>query len=151
MNDLTVRLRGRLLRRFWISVSPALAFLALDVIVHQSHGSVTPPVGSIRLWGVTLLIVAAGLGVALPILLRSLFHDRARKQGRVDPAAYERHEKTVMTVSIAAAWVGALAYLFPVQGLHLYGSVLAGLYGIYSAIPSSTKLSAQMRYYGLLS
>jgi hypothetical protein len=151
MSDPTKELRGRLQVRFWMLVGAALVLLALDVAVHQLHGPVSPPFFSIRLWGIVVLVVAAGLGIALPIFLRSFFHDRARNRGSVDLAAYARHEKNLMTVSVAASWVAAVGYLFPVQGLHLYGSVLAGLYGIYAAIPSQPRLAAEMRYYGLIS
>jgi predicted secreted protein len=107
------------------------------------------PFGSLRVWGIFLLVVSVLLGVAIPVLFRTMFNKRAVDAKYVAPAAFVGHQKRLVVISISAAYVAGLAYLLVVPNLYLYGSVLAGLYGIYSAIPSERKLEGELRFYGL--
>jgi predicted secreted protein len=109
--------------------------------------AISPPFGQLRAWGILLLIVSVILGVALPILLRTLFNSRAVEAKRVALVDFVAHQQRLVVVSISAAYVAGVAYLLLVPNLYLYGSVLAGLYGIYSAIPSERKLKGELRFY----
>jgi hypothetical protein len=100
--------------------------------------AISPPFGQFRVWGILLLIVS--VGVTLPILLRTLFNRRAVEVKQVALVDFVAHQQRLVVVSISAAYVTGVAYLLLVPNLYLYGSVLAGLYGIYSAIPSERKL-----------
>jgi len=143
------RVRARLTRMFWIVTATAGLFFGLDVALHELGTVVKVPFGTLRGWGIALLILAVACGVALPILLRAQFQTRAARLRRVTLVQYEALQIRIMLLAWAAALAADLAYLFPVPPVYLYGSVLAGLYGIYSIIPSQRKITAELRYYGL--
>jgi hypothetical protein len=111
--------------------------------------SIPSSVEGLRTWGILLLTLAAILGVALPILLRTMFNKRAVNAKQVSKVEFVAHQKRLIAIAISAAYVAGIAYLLVVPGLYQYGSVLCGLYGIYSAIPQERKLKGEMRYYGL--
>ena len=144
--DQVDQLIRKLIRYFVLMILPAVMLLALSYFVHQRDVEIMLP-GSIQLWGVLFLVLAVSLGVALPILMRTLFHDRSARRGGVDFRRYERFQILQMAVAVSGTLFAALAYLFLVPKFHLYASVLAGLYGIYSVIPSKNKIAGEMKYY----
>ena len=149
MNERADLLQKKITLTFWLGMLPVILLFGLDVLLHQLQVEVAPPVGSLRLWGIVLLILSVGCGIALPILMRTLFQSRAAKKKSVSFEEYQRFILALTLVALSAALLADIAYLFVVPKLYLYGSVLAGLYGIYSAIPSRRKISAELKYYGL--
>jgi hypothetical protein len=150
MSDDYTELLRSLNRLFWALTVGAVAFLGLGYLLHRMEIAVSPAVGSLRAWGVVLLVLSAVLGVALPILLRTLFNKRAVDARQVSLQDFTAHQKRLMVISISACYLAGVAYLLVVAKLFQYGSVLCGLYGIYSAIPQERKLKGEMRFYGLL-
>ncbi|MCK5007745.1 MAG: hypothetical protein KAR73_10175 [Spirochaetales bacterium] len=134
---------------FGILVGFATAFLGLVYLAHFKKITVTPPLFSIWTWGVILLVLTVFFGVALPILMRTLFHSKAVKNKKVEFSHYERLQINLIVVSMIGAYTACLAYLFLVPKFHLYASIIAGLYGIYAAIPARRKISADLSYYSL--
>jgi hypothetical protein len=149
MNQDVAKIGRSLNRLFWVLTVLAIAFLGLGYLLHKSNITIQAPFGSLRAWGIFLLVLSVILGVALPILLRTLFNKRAVEEKHVELVLFLAHQKRLVVVSVSAAYAACIAYLFLVPNLYLYGSVLAGLYGIYSAIPSERKLKGELRYYGL--
>ncbi len=139
----------KLLKVFWIMITAALIFLSIGVFIHRSGISVEPPFGSAWSWGLALLILSVSCGIALPILMRTIFHEQAIKRRKVDFERFTSFQIYLIIVSLSAAFFACLAYLFLVPKFHLYASVLAGLYGVYSSIPSEKKIAGEMKYYGL--
>ncbi|MBN2551368.1 MAG: hypothetical protein JXB06_01305 [Spirochaetales bacterium] len=149
MSDDFPELLRSLNRLFWILTFAALAFLALGFLLQRMNITISPSVGNPRVWGILLLTLSALLGVALPILMRTMFNRRAVSSRRVEMPEFVTHQKRLIVVAVSAAYVAGIAYLLALAGLYLYGPVLCGLYGIYSAIPQERKLKGEMRYYGL--
>ncbi|UCF96734.1 MAG: hypothetical protein JSV89_16365 [Spirochaetaceae bacterium] len=149
MNQDITGLLSKLNRLFWMMTVPALAFLVLGYLLHRMGRPISPPFNNLRGWGIFLLILSVVLGVALPILLRTMFNRRAVRAKHVETADFESHQVRLVVISISAAYVAGMAYLLLVPNLYLYGSVLVGLYGIYSAIPQERKLKGEMRFYGM--
>jgi hypothetical protein len=149
MADKKEKLIRRLTWIFGAAITPVLLFFALDVIIHQRAIQIPLPFGTPRLWGILVLILSVLCGIALPILMRAGFQTRAARTGSVDLENYTALQIRLIVVSMAAALLACVAYLFVLPKLYLYGSVLAGLYGIYSVIPSNRKINADLRYYGL--
>jgi len=149
MNDEFSELVRTLNRLFWTLTVIAVAFLGLGYLLHRMAITVSTSLGNLQVWGIFLLTLAAILGIALPILLRTMFNKRAVDAKHVTKAEFVAHHKRLIAIAISAAYVAGVAYLLVVPGLYLYGSVLCGLYGIYSAIPQERKLKGEMRYYGL--
>ena len=135
---------------FWVLTVVALIFLGIGYLLHKSNITIQAPFDGLRAWGIFLLLLSVILGVALPILLRTMFNKRAVDAKHVNLAAFVAHQKALVIISISAAYTAGIAYLLMVPNLYLYGSVLAGLYGIYSAIPSERKLKGELRFYGLV-
>ena len=144
--DQVDQLIKKLIRYFIIMILPAVMLFAFSYFTHQRNIEITAP-GSIQAWGVLLLILTVSLSVALPILMRTIFHDRSARRGEVDFRGYERFQIRQMAVAVSGTVFAALAYLFLVPKFHLYTTVLAGLYGIYSVLPSRKKISGEMKYY----
>lgn len=147
MNQELTALVRKLNSLFWVLTILAVAFLGLGYLLHKMNTPVSPPFGELRTWGIFLLIVSVVLGVALPILLRTSFNKRAVDQKRVAMVDFVSHQQRLVIIAISAAYAAGIAYLLLVPNLYLYGSVLAGLYGIYSAIPSGRKLKGELRFY----
>jgi hypothetical protein len=140
------RLARKLIRTFVLLLLPALALFVLAYATQHSGLRVASP-GNPRAWGIVLLLLTVILSVALPILLRTVFHDRAARRGRVEYRHYERFQVRQMAVTLAGAVFAGLAYLLLVPRFHLYASVLMALYGIYSVLPARRKLAGEMKYY----
>ena len=149
MSDEFSELLKMLNRLFWTLTAIAVAFLGLGYLLHRMGIKISSSPASLRIWGIILMVLAAMLGVALPILVRTLFNKRAVNAKHVSKAEFVAHHKRLIIIAISAAYVAGAAYILVVPGLYLYGSVLCGLYGIYSAIPQERKLKGEMRYYGL--
>ena len=149
MSDELDGLMRRLNRLFWTLTILAVAFLGLGYLLHRVNMDSPPSVGNPRVWGILLLTLSAILGIALPILLRTMFNRRAVSSRRVEMREFAAHQKRLIAVAVSAAYAAGIAYLLALPGLYLYGPVLCGLYGIYSAIPQERKLNGEMRYYGL--
>jgi hypothetical protein len=140
------KLMKKMIRVFVLLLLPALILFVLAFVSHQSGMRVTVP-GGLRIWGIVLLVLTVFLSVALPILMRTLFHDRAAKSQHVEYLQYERFQVRQMAVTLAGAVFAGLAYLLVVPNFHLYASVLMALYGVYSVLPSRRKLAGEMKYY----
>ena len=149
MNEDVAKLARTLNRLFWVLTFLAVAVLGLGYLLHRMDISIPQPVGGLRAWGIFLLVVSVLMGVALPVLIRTLFNKRAVDAKHVDLAGFIAYQRRMVIISISAAYVAGIAYMLVVPNLYLYGSVLAGLYGIYSAIPSERKLAGELRFYGL--
>ena len=124
-------------------------FFIFIFFLHRQEISVTPPFWSPWTWGVVLMVLSVIFGVALPILMRTLFHSQAARDKKVEFWRYERLQLNLIIISLMGAFFACFAYLFLVPEFHLGASVLAGLYGIYSAIPTRRKITAELNYYGL--
>ena len=149
MNDDFSELVRSLNRLFWTLTVIAVAFLGLGYLLYRMEINFSTSLGNPQVWGIFLLTLAALLGVALPILLRTLFNKRAVEKKQVTTADCIAHQRRLVVIPVCAAFAAGVAYLLKLPGLYLYGSVLCGLYGIYSAIPQERKLKGEMRYYGL--
>lgn len=134
---------------FWQLAAPAAVLLVGGSLVRRLYGPLALPAGGPQPWGTAALVLAVACGVALPILIRTLFNQRAVQDKRADPTAFRRYQARLVVVPLLAAYVAAAASLFALGRLHIYGSVLAALYGAYSAYPVQRKLIGEMRYYGL--
>lgn len=140
------KLTKKLIKVFVLLLLPALALFVLAYIGHRTGLRVAAP-GNLKVWGIVLLLLSVILSVALPILLRAVFHDRSARRKLVEYWQYERFQVRQMAVTLAGAVFAGLAYLLLVPRFHLYGSVLAALYGVYSVLPARRKLAGEMKYY----
>lgn len=144
-SSVTARLKGFF---FKVMTAPILLFAGIIALRLRDFAVELHP-GSARFWGIVLLIFSALFGIALPILLRTLFNERALKKREVDTPAFENYQKMVISTAAAAAIFADAAYLLVAPRFYLYGSVLAAIYGVYGAIPAEKKIRGEMRLYGI--
>jgi hypothetical protein len=149
MDDKTQKLLEKMRIIFWIMTSGAIIFFIINIIVHYVIKVSVKPPGSLFYWGLALFILSVITGAALPVLMRTVFHSRAYKKKSAQFNDYAQHKQLVIVISLLASIPANCAYLFLVPKLYLYGSVLAGLYGIYAALPSERKITGELKYYGL--
>jgi hypothetical protein len=144
-----IALLKKLTLLFGVLVGIAAVFFAVVYYIYYRKIAVTAPLFSIWVWGVILLVLTVLFSVALPILMRTLFHSRSVRNKKAEFFQYERLQTNLIIVHLIGAYTACLACLFLVPKFHLYASVVAGLYGIYAAIPNRKKISADLKYYGL--
>ncbi|MCK5644404.1 MAG: hypothetical protein KAJ19_26630 [Gammaproteobacteria bacterium] len=133
---------------FWLSIVLPLILFAGVILVHQLGIRITAP-GNIRILGIFLLVFSVAFGVAVPVLLRTSFHGKYVKQKSVAISEYLIYQRTLIAVCSLAIISASIAYLFIVSPLYMYGSILAALYGIYSAIPFKEKIVNELKIYKL--
>ena len=139
----------RLTRIFSILASVAVVLFGVDFLLYVLKVPIVLPGIPIGVLGLVFLMISVFFGVALPILMRTLFQTRAAKRKRVGLGEMESFQVKLVVIPLIAAYSADLACLFIVPNIHLYGSVLCALYGIYSAIPVRRKILADLNYYGL--
>ncbi len=133
---------------FWFSIVLPLLLFAGVVFVHQMEIRITAP-GNIRIWGIILLVLSVTFGVALPVFFRTSFHGRYIKYESVSISEYLGYQRILIIICSIAIISASIAYLFIVSPLYMYGSILAALYGIYSAIPFKEKIVNELKVYKL--
>ena len=123
--------------------SQSLTILLLGAIVYAHRVGFVISVPDIRLMrflSLSFLLGTVLLAVALPIVLRSLFYERSRRNGGLLSRAFAILQYTSLA-AVALGEIAALgAYLVPILDTHLYLSMLAVVYGVYSILPSRTRL-----------
>jgi uncharacterized membrane protein YesL len=135
---------------FWIMTGAAFIFFLINILIHyQLKLSVSPPFGSLKIWGLCLFIISVITGIALPVLLRTFFHSRAHKKKSARFPDFVILQQRIIIISLLSTLPANIAYLYLVPKLYLYGSVIAALYGIYSSLPSRKKITGELKYYGL--
>ena len=138
----------KLWKLFWVSIVLPLIFFAAVVIVLKLGIRYNPP-GNIRIWGIFLLVLSVTLGVALPVIFRTSFHGIYIKHESVSMSEYLGYQRGLIAVCSIAIISASVSYLFIVSPLYMYGSVLAALYGVYSAIPFNEKIMKELKIYKL--
>jgi hypothetical protein len=117
MNDDFNELVKALNRLFWTLTAIAVAFLGLGYLLHRMEITIPVSVGNPKVWGILLLVLAALLGVALPILLRTLFNKQAVSAKHVDKADFIAHQRSLVVIPVCAAYAAGVAYFLQLSGL----------------------------------
>lgn len=74
--------------------------------------------------------------LALPILTRTMFYKKCVKNKGLLPADFF-HMELIILISVLAGCIFVLfSYFAPIYRYHLYLSVFAGIYGLYTVFPS---------------
>lgn len=133
---------------FWVSIVLPLLLFAGVVLIHQL-GIKISPAENMRILGISLLVFSVTFGVALPVLFRTSFHGKYIKQKNVVISEYLTYQRNMIVVCSIAIISASVAYLFIVSSLYMYGSMLAALYGVYSALPLKEKIVKELKIYKL--
>lgn len=141
-----------IMNRLWIVFSlccaPFATLLLIGWLVHYNDPASLLAEGTRRLTGIVIFLLTVIATVALPILVRVRFHDRAVKEKVATLESYIQVQKQQMLLIGIGSTMAGLAYLLVIPNLYLYGSVLSALYGIYSVLPSERKTAGELKAYG---
>lgn len=107
------------------------------------------PFGILYYWGSFCVFGSMGFGVIIPIILRLYFHNRAIKYKKLTLPEYTKQQENIVQVTFLGTLFILPALLFPVPMVHLYVTVLAGLYAIYSVLPSMKKIIGEINLYNI--
>lgn len=143
-----VNISIKLWKVFWLSSAlPLLLFLTVVLTLQLGFRFNAP--GDIRIIGILLLVLSVTFGVALPVFFRTVFHSKYVKHKSVSISEYLSYQRGIITVCSTAVISASISYLFIVSPLYMYGSILAALYGVYSAIPFNEKIMKELKIYKL--
>lgn len=149
MNNDLKKICQRLRNIYWAMVSIAFFLFFLIFLLHKINN--LPSINSkyIGYLGWLLFILTALFGIALPILMRTLFRYKVVKHKKADINSFFQFEKKTLYIALTSAYVATIAYIFLVPKLHLYGSVLVALYAISVTYPEKRKILIDMKCFGL--
>ena len=147
MSSEAADIRKDLLRIFWILSGIVIIIFLTVFFLHRADLAPRLQQEHLRVTGIITLVLTAILSAALPILMRTLFVSRTTRDRRFYIPEYRRLQKTLIILPMIGAFFAGFAYLFLVPKLHLYGSVLFALYGIYSALPAQKKIQGELNYF----
>ncbi len=147
MNNETRTVLQRLKGVFAVCAVLDSAVFILIFLLHRYGITSSMYTGNLWILGIILLVLTTAFCVAIPILARSIYVSRTLKERRFSLEGYIRIQIRLVFLSLGGALFAALAYLFLVPKLHLYASMIAALYGVYSAIPSKKKIQGEINYF----
>lgn len=107
------------------------------------------PFGVLYYWGSFSVFGSMGFGVILPIILRLFFHNKTIKDKKVSFTEYRKQQQVQVRFTFLGTIFIIPATLFPIPNIHLYVTVLAILYAIYSVIPSMKKIIGETNLYNI--
>ena len=134
---------------YWVMVSITFFLFFLIFSLHKINNlpSINPKY--IGYLGWLLFVLTALFGIALPILMRSLFRYKVIKYKKVNINLFFQFKKRTLFIALTSAYVANIAYIFLVPKLHLYGSVLIALYAISVTYPKEREILIDMKCFGL--
>ena len=100
-----------------------------------------------RWLGPGLFIVAVALAGAMPVLLRTLFAHRWRSARHTPAADFERLQRRLIDVSLAAVWLLPVICLVEMPTFYQGGVILAALYGAYYHYPTLRRITFDSRIF----
>lgn len=95
-------------------------------------------------WVFTLAIVCAA---ALPVLLRTAFAHRMRREKSVPEALFFRFQRRLILAALMTPYLGTIVCLADFPRFYLAGVVLAIFYAIYYHYPSQRRIAFDRRIF----
>ncbi len=141
---MAARLRGL----YWTLLGPAgVVFAVLYGVAKLELVDPRPFTSANRWLGPVLLTLAAGCGVAAPILLRTLFVRGVRDSAGVAPARLEAFERRLLVVALVAPYAAVAAAFLQVPTVFFGGAVLSAFYAAYYLYPSERRIAHERRLF----
>ncbi|MBW1953432.1 MAG: hypothetical protein JRI76_13210 [Deltaproteobacteria bacterium] len=102
---------------------------------------------STRPVAVLLFVLAFAFGVALPILFRTLFVHRKRREKQITRSDLLKFERGTLYIALVAPYITLMAYFIGIPRFHFTGIVLACFYAIYYFYPSKKRIQYEKRVF----
>ena len=140
----------RIRRLASITIVFTIAGLLLVFLLHRFSSNTSDTLEANRVNSVIALLATTLFTIGIPILLRTGYFQKGVKNGGLHLPDFTRMKRlSIYSVGIGEIWM-IFAYYLPIYTYHLYLSVLAGIYGIYSIFPAKNIYQKELRSFGVL-
>jgi hypothetical protein len=132
---------------FWLLAPAVVLFGVAYAAKALELVDVAPFVRSHPAVGPAIFVLAAACGIALPILLRTLFvheHRESRSIAEDDLFAFERR---TLLVAMVTPYLAIAAAFLEIQRILFAGTVLAMFYAVYYFYPSEKRMRFEKRIF----
>ena len=141
-------MQRRLQRVYMTLVGPAVVLFAVLYIVKKLGLVDTGAIRSAHpMLGMTIFLLGALFGLALPFLLRTLFVYSHRTAQYVEEEELERFEQRLLQVSLVAPYLAVLAAFFEIRTVYFTMTVLAAFYALYYYYPSEKRVAFERKIF----
>ncbi len=141
-------MQSRLRKVYTALVGPAVALFAVLYVVKKLGLVDTGAVLVAHpLLGMGIFFLGAMFGLALPLLLRTLFVYRHRTAQHIEQEELYRFERQLLLVSLIAPYLAVLAAFFEIRTLYFTMTVLAAFYALYYFYPSGKRINYEKRIF----
>jgi hypothetical protein len=113
------------------------SFIAVELTVSQVPGA----------FSAAVFIVSVCTAVAMPVLYRTLFANRVRRQTHTSEADWLKFERSLLYIAMTTPYVGLMAQIMELQHFHLAGTMIMTLYAVYYYYPSKKRIDYERRMF----
>jgi hypothetical protein len=134
-------------RLYFTLLLPAVAgFIAVFVLQHFNIVEWDRPQlpSTIHL---IIFIGSVGMAVALPILYRTLFASKMRRQTHTEEAIWLKFERNLLYISMVTPYIALIAQILQLPRFHLAGTIVMALYAVYYYYPSNRRIEFDRRVF----
>ena len=94
-----------------------------------------------------VFILSAIFGIAVPVLLRTLFAHKNREATHTSESEWFLFERNLIRVALITPYVSLVGYYFDVPRFYMSGSFLFTLYAVYYFFPSNRRIAFERRIF----
>ena len=141
-------MRERLRRLYVLLLVPAVVLFAIAYVV-QTRGMVNvgPLIRHYPVLAPAIFLLAAILGIALPLLFRTLFVYENRERKRLTEEELFVFERKTILVAMTTPYLAIAAAFLEIPKILFAGTVLAMFYATYYFYPSKKRITFEKRIF----
>jgi hypothetical protein len=113
------------------------SFITVELTVPQVPGA----------FSAAVFVVSVCTAVGLPILCRTLFANRMRRQTHTSETDWLKFERSLLYIAMTTPYVGLMAQIMELQRSHLAGTMIMTLYAVYYYYPSKRRIDYDRRMF----
>ncbi|NOZ79511.1 MAG: hypothetical protein GXP48_10115 [Acidobacteria bacterium] len=141
-------MENRLRRLYFWLLAPAIVLFGAAYVAQARHlVDVEPFMRRHPALGPAIFVLAAICGIALPILLRTLFVYENRERKSITEDALFAFERKMLLAAMATPYLAIAAAFLEIPKVLFAGTVLAMLYAVYYFYPSEKRMSFEKRIF----
>jgi len=129
-------------------VAPAVALFAALYVVKKLGLADTAAIRAAHpTLGMGIFFLGAMFGLALPLLLRTLFVYNHRTAQRIEEEELYDFERQLLLVSLVSPYFAVLAAFFEIRTVYFTMTVLSAFYALYYFYPSERRVSYERKIF----
>jgi len=141
-------MQARLRKVYMVLVAPAGALFVVLYVVKKLELVDTDVIRDAHpMLGMMIFLLAAMCGLAIPLLLRTLFVYRHRTAQWIGKDELEGFERRLLFVSLISPYLAVLAAFFEIGTVHFAMTVLAAFYALYYFYPSKKRVLYEQKIF----